>query len=76
VSAASSTTIYHRRKQLLPHLAFDISRSRSNLLANGNVDPNFGGSFGLAGTKVICKPMLKVTSDHGQDDPAGPDFWF
>jgi len=33
----------------LPHLAFDMfTVQRSNLLANGNVDPNFGGSFGLA----------------------------
>jgi hypothetical protein len=33
----------------LPHLAFDMfTVQRTNLLANGNVDPGFGGSFGLA----------------------------
>jgi hypothetical protein len=32
-----------------PHLAFDMfTIQRSNLLANGSVDPNFGGSFGMA----------------------------
>ena len=32
-----------------PHLAFDMfTVERSSLLSNGNADPNFGGSFGLA----------------------------
>jgi hypothetical protein len=32
-----------------PHLAFDMfTVQRSSLLANGNADPNFGGSFGMA----------------------------
>jgi hypothetical protein len=42
-------TLTIEANNIRPHLAFDMfTIQRSNLLANGNVDPNFGGSFGMA----------------------------
>jgi len=47
-----------------PHLAFDMfTVQRSNLLSNGNADPNFT-NFGLAwpGTRVIYRRMGRAIS--------------
>jgi hypothetical protein len=42
-------TLTIEANNIRPHLAFDMfTIQRSNLLANGSVDPNFGGSFGMA----------------------------
>jgi hypothetical protein len=42
-------TLTIEANNIRPHLAFDMfTIQRSNLLANGNVNPNFGGSFGMA----------------------------
>ena len=59
-----------------PHLAFDMfTVQRSKFLANGNPDPNFHGSFGLAWYQSDLEASgLGHFKTTDQNHPARPDL--